>query len=147
MHFRYRIALAMVLALLSLTLPALAQDTPVYAAVQGNDLKIFTTEGELVVTRPAGRVISTAWSPDGSKLAFIQYDETFTLHLLVADVADGAGVPLNTGALEAGYPVTFTPEGDILYVAQGVFPTDPSVPYTVEVKRIAPDPAAAPQTA
>jgi hypothetical protein len=72
---------------------------------------------------------------------------------MVADVTSGADpVMLDTGALEAGFPPVFTDagqiivEGRIIYIGQGAMPADANTPYRSEVKSIALEAGAAPET-
>jgi hypothetical protein len=53
---------------------------------------------------------------------------------------------LEAGPLEAGFPPAWTPDGDIIYIGQGEFPTDANDPYLASVKRIKPEADAQPVT-
>jgi dipeptidyl aminopeptidase/acylaminoacyl peptidase len=145
--------LILFILLLAFALPVGARDKSLaaspFAAVIDGSLTIYPGGDVLMrVNNPANKgILSLAWSPDGSKLAYLQYDEQYVSHLFAAD-ANGNGTPiqLETGKLEAGFPISFTPDGQILYVAQGVFPQDATTPYKVSVNRVKPEAGAQPET-
>ncbi len=112
--------LVMILAALLFTGGVTAQpDTPQqYAGVRENTLEIVQADGSSVtVNNPENRGITNlAWSPDGSKLAYVLIAPEFEWHLMVVN-ADGANpMELNTGKLESGFPLAWTPDGQILFV-------------------------------
>src|SRR5262249_23717923 len=103
-----------------------------FAAIQDGKLTLFGLgDTPLTINNPPNKgFFSLAWSPDGTKLAYVMNDEQFLARLLVVDVTIGTDpVTLNTGTLESGFPVTFAPDGKIIYIAQGTFPTDVNQPY------------------
>jgi hypothetical protein len=134
--------------ILTLAMKVSAQEDIRFAAVEDGTLTLhgFSPTPISVSNPPARGISNLAWSPDGSKLAYVLYDENFQSHLMVTDASGGDPVTLETGALEAGFPLTFTPEGDLLYVEQGTFSTDPDAPYMVQVKQIRPEAGAAAET-
>jgi len=120
-----------------------------FAGVQDGQLTLFGLgDAPLVVNNPPNKGISSiVWSPDGTKLAYILYDEQFQTHVMVADVTAGADpLMLDAGPLEAAFPLIFTADGQIIYIGQGTQPADTSQPYRSDVKRIAPEAGATPET-
>jgi dipeptidyl aminopeptidase/acylaminoacyl peptidase len=119
-----------------------------YAAVVDGKLTLFgVAAAPVMVQTPANYrdFFSLAWSPDGSKLAFLQQNDQFQNKLLVTDLT-GKVTELDAALLESGFPITFSPEGDILYIGQG----DNSAitqnqQYTVTVNRIRPEAGVAPE--
>ncbi len=129
-------------ALLSLGLVSAvqAQDAvPAGAAVQ-NDSLVITGGGTLLPVNSAANngYLSLNWNPGGTKLAYLIFNEDFTTGIAVTDATGSESVVLDTGALEAGFPVSWTPDGQVMFVSAGDF-TDTSKPYTSEIKRIAPE--------
>ncbi|MBZ0287209.1 MAG: hypothetical protein K8I30_06310, partial [Anaerolineae bacterium] len=128
-----------------------AQDNPgiAFAGVQNGNLTIFGVgDAPLTINNPPNKGISgIAWSPDGNKLAYILADEQFQAGLYVVDVTTSVEpVKLEAGAFAAGFPLTFTADGQILYIGQAAVPSDPSVAPQVAVMQIAPEAGAQPQT-
>ncbi|MBE2266699.1 MAG: PD40 domain-containing protein, partial [Anaerolinea sp.] len=119
-----------------------------YAGLQDGALIVVIDGAEQTIPLQANRGVSSlAWSPDGTKIAYIFSDEEFGLHIGVADVMTGESFELgSSGSPEAGFPVSWTPDGDLLY-AQSAFDqptTDGS--YSPNINRIAPEADAQPQT-
>lgn len=140
-------ALLVAAGLFSFSLGVRAQDNvPVGAAVQ-NDTVVITGNGALTpVNNPTnGGYLSLTWNPGGTKLAYIFMDAEYTTHIAVTDANASEPIVLDTGALEAGFPVSWTPDGQVLYVGAGDF-TDTSKPYSSEFKRIAPEAGAVAET-
>jgi hypothetical protein len=141
-------ALLVLVSSFGLGLTVHAQDgTPVVAAVQNGNVVITGGGTSATVTNPANKgIISLVWNPGGTKLAYILNDEEFKAHIAVVDVSDtSAPVLLDAGTLESGFPINWTPDGQILFVGSGDF-SDTSKPYTVEIKRIAPEAGAVPES-
>jgi dipeptidyl aminopeptidase/acylaminoacyl peptidase len=125
-----------------------AQDTtPVVAAEQNSNVEIKGGGPSAAVNSPANKgIMSLVWNPGGTKLAYILNDEEFQAHIAVVDVSDtSAPILLDAGTLESGFPINWTPDGQILFVGAGDF-SDTSKPYTVEIKRIAPEAGAVPES-
>lgn len=144
--------LATLLLALAAVLPtAFAQDAfedAVFAAVnEAGDLIVYHEDGTITPIPTADNlgIVATAWSADGSTLAFVVYNSEFRSELWVAEPEIDNAFKLETGDLEAGFPITFTPDGDILYAQSGDFPADPETPYKTNLMTIAPEPAAQPQ--
>lgn len=77
-------------------------------------------------------------------MAVIAYDSTYEAHLWV--ISDGVPVMIQTGRLEAGFPVTSDPDGNVIYVESPVLDaTQPITDYRVSVNRIAPQAGAQPE--
>ena len=143
------VPLALLCLLVALPLAAGAQDAPIqFAAVQQVTPVLADTAGMVQpLPAPPGRdVFNMAWSDDGQLLAMVVYDEDYGARLFVTGPGAEQVIELPTGALEAGFGVAFTPEGNILYAAEGQFPADFSGPPTVEIRQIAPDASATPIT-
>src|SRR4051794_7880968 len=117
------------ISLFSLNLMVQAQDTtPALAAVQNGNPVILGAGTSVTVNNPANRgILSLAWNPGGTKLAYIIYDEHFETHISVTDANGSEPVVLNTGKLESGFPVSWTPDGQVLFVGAGDF-SDTSKP-------------------
>jgi hypothetical protein len=153
MQVNRRISLVLV-AILLLTLSALgvtAQDDPAlaFAAVQNGQPTVFGLgDAPLVIDTIANRGISNlTWSPDGNLLAYTLNDEQFQAHVYVADVTTGAApIMLNTGPLVSEFPITFSADSQLIYIAQSEAVDDPTTPYQADVKRIAPLADAQPET-
>ncbi|MCA0454354.1 MAG: hypothetical protein LCI00_10305 [Chloroflexi bacterium] len=143
----YLAALFAAASLFTASLSVHAQDAvPAGAAVQ-DDRVVITGGGSLLpVNNPpnGSGFYNLAWNPGGTKLAYIFSDTEFVSHIAVTDASATDPIVLDTGALEAGFPVSWTPDGQILYVGSGDF-TDTSKPYTSELKRIAPEAGAVPE--
>lgn len=142
------IASLCLIALAVLGNSALAQNAGVpFAAIQNGNLTLFDANGAMTaISSPANRgFLNLVWSPDGSKIAYIVYDEQYQTRLMVADTASGQATMLDTGPLEAGFPVTFTTEGNILYASPSGDPANPAPEYRVDIKRIQPQAGAQPE--
>ncbi len=134
------VALLALISVFSLSLSVQAQDNvPALAAVQNGNLVITGGGAPITVSNaPNKGILSLAWNPGGTKLAYIINDEQFQAHIAVTDANGSAPVVLDTGGLESGFPVSWTPDGQVLFVGVGNF-SDTSKPYTSELKRIAPE--------
>jgi WD40 repeat protein len=121
--------------------------TPSFAAVNSGVLTIYNgSAAPIAVSNPTNRGFSSpTWSPDGSKLAYLIMDDTYQMHLMVTDASGSAPITLETGNLESGFPISFTPDGSILYAASGTFNAADNK-YTVTFQTIAPEAGAKPQT-
>ncbi|MBI1278333.1 MAG: hypothetical protein GC179_09420 [Anaerolineaceae bacterium] len=139
-------AVLMLASISGMSLTVHAQDfTPQVAAVQNGDVVITGAGSSVTVTNPANKGFSSlVWNPGGTKLAYILSDEQFKAHIAVTDASGSDPVILNTGTLESGFPINWTPDGQIVYVGAGDF-NDTSKPYTVDIKRIAPESGASPE--
>jgi WD40 repeat protein len=119
-----------------------------YAAVVDGKLTLFgVADAPVTVQSPANYrdFFSLAWSPDGSKLAFLQQNDQFQMKLMVTDSA-GKVTPLDAASLESGFPITFSPDGYIIYIGQGDnSQIAQNQQYTVTVNRIRPEAGAAPE--
>jgi dipeptidyl aminopeptidase/acylaminoacyl peptidase len=144
--------LLLTLSLLTInTINVMAQDDPglVFAAVQDGQPTVFGLgDAPLVIdTASNSGAFSLTWSPDGNLLAYIKNDENFQSHVYVADVTTGATpIMLNTGALISGSPITFSNDGQLIYIGQVEDVPDTEPPFMAEVKRIVPTADAQPET-
>lgn len=98
---------------------AYAQNADRIATVRGSDIVILT-DGEVQQTFPIPDFVSIGSliaSPDGGFLAYIGYREDGS-SLQLLDVEDGSVLSIaeNTAA---GYPVSFTDTGELVYAIQG----------------------------
>lgn len=128
---------------------AQAQDLlPPIAAVQDGVPVLASFSGAVEpITAPPGRdIFDLAWSPDGQILAFVVYDERYKPSLFISGPDMNEVVALNSGYLEAGFGTAFTPDGNILYAAEGQWPTDATLMPIVEIRQIAPEAGAQPVT-
>ncbi len=108
-----------------------------YAGVQDNTLVLYQADGSsLRVDNPDNQGLTNlAWSPDGSKLAYVLIDADYNWHAMVVN-ADGTNVTeLNTGKLEYGFPLAWTPDGQILFAQAPTSLSDTS--YRVTLATIA----------
>ncbi len=139
-HSIWLMAVVLLMLALSLSVIVVAQPGLEIAAVQNNAPVVVDASGSVQpLAAPPGRsIFSLSWSPDGQLLAAVVNDESYTPQLYVTGPNLEHPIELNAGPLEAGFGATFTPEGNILYAAQGVFPADYSTPPTVELRQIAP---------
>jgi hypothetical protein len=119
-----------------------------YAAIVDGKLTLFgVADAPVTVQTPANYqdYFSLAWSPDGSKLAFLQQNDQFQTKLMVTD-ATGKVMPLDAASLESGFPITFSPDGYVIYIGQGDnSQINQNQQYTVTVNRIRPEAGAAPE--
>jgi hypothetical protein len=153
MHVNKRIVF-LLLTLSLFTISALgvtAQDDPglAFAAVQNGQPVVFGLgDAPLVVdTKPNRGVYSLTWSPDGNLLAYIMNDDTFQSQVYVADVTTGAApIKLNTGMIVSGYPISFSSDGQLIYIGQTEAIPDTEPPFMADVKRIAPTADAQPES-
>lgn len=127
----------MLLKLLSVLLVVAQTANPYVAVVRDNELVIINLDGSetLVENPPHQDFFSLAWSPDGEQLAYLLRDENFDVHLMVA------GVQLTeAGRIEAGFPVTWTPDGHILYAESTYDPNNPPTTpdYQININQIVP---------
>ena len=92
-----------------------------YAGVQDNTLVLYQADGSsLRVDNPENQGLTNlAWSPDGSKLAYVLIDADYNSHLMVVN-ADGSNPVMlaNTGRLEVSYPISWTSNQQILFAQQ-----------------------------
>lgn len=137
----------MIAAALAAAGMALAQSPGAdFAAVAGGQLSIYTADGTATVNNPTNRGVSNlVWSPDGSKLAYILADENFQARVMVADAAGGDPAMLETGPLAAGFPLAFTPDGDLLFAAHADVIPQANQGVLTTVNRIKPEAGAVPQ--
>ncbi|MBX3066213.1 MAG: hypothetical protein KF726_24755, partial [Anaerolineae bacterium] len=94
-----------------------------FAAMRGDQLVLVEPNvKESVIALPAHRsVANLQWSPNGQWLGLVLVDENYALRLWLVDVT-GAQPQLRdlsaqTGVLESGFPIAFTPEGNVLYAS------------------------------
>jgi hypothetical protein len=143
----FSLALALVLSLVG-GASAQTGSGSIFAAVSDGHL-IINQGGDvylIVELPPAKGIMSTAWSPDGSKLAFILSDLDYRLRLGVADAETGAAMVFEAAAPEAGFPVAFTPEGDILYAQSTYDQANHTPTYRVSLNRLKPEAGAQSET-
>jgi hypothetical protein len=143
------VSAALAVLLLALVFGAAqAQQELQMAAVHQGAPVLVSLDGALApLPAPEGRgIASMAWSPDGQLLALVVNDDNYNPQLFVTGPGLAAPLALEAGPLEAGFGVAFAPDGHILYAAQGVFPADFSAPPTVELRQIAPEAGAQPET-
>jgi hypothetical protein len=137
-----------IIALLLVTASVSAKGMPPYAAVENGVLTLYNLGGAPVQVNnpPNGGMFSTAWSPDGSKLAYVLYDTQNVAQLMVTDMTGANPVILNSGGVEMEFPISFTADGRILYAGkfQNAPAEGPAIP--IDVRIIEPDPAASPET-
>lgn len=125
-----------------------AQDTGSvgYAGVKDNTLVIVQADGSSIrVDNPENQGLThLAWSPDGSKLAYVLIDAEYDWHLMVVN-ADGTNPEMlaNTGSVEASYPIAWTSNQQILFAQPPQ--TFDSEQYLITLAVIAPE-ATAPAT-
>jgi hypothetical protein len=120
-----------------------------FAGVREGTIYVYHgTEVAAEITNPPNKgIFSLAWSPDGSKLAYIMSDENFQARVWVVDAQGGTPVMLEAaGQSEVGFPVTFTPDGAVLYVQAGTNAANPTPEYRVNLNRITPEAGAQPET-
>ncbi|MBL8117289.1 MAG: hypothetical protein JNJ78_07145 [Anaerolineae bacterium] len=122
--------------------------SPPLAAIQAGSIVISggINAPVTIPLPPNYGVMSLSWNPGGTRLALILNSEQFETQLYVVDSTGGSLVPLASGPLEAGFPANWTPDGQVLYVGRGLFPTDGNTPYRADIKRIAADANAVPET-
>lgn len=140
-----RVILAVCL-LFVMSFVAQAQDVgQPFAAIEDGTLTLYGLSAEPVkVNNPANTgITSLVWSPDGKTLAYLLTDTDYVTHLMITD----GGVPaaLDAGEIEAGFPVTFTNDGFILYVGRGELTGPDMSDYQAVVKRIAAEAGALPE--
>lgn len=117
-----------------------------FAAIENGTLTLYGIDANpIAVNNPANNAItSLVWSPDGKKLAYLLSDADYVMHLMITD--GGTPAALDAGDIEAGFPVTFTQDGSIIYIGQGAV-TGPDVSdYQAVVRRIAAEAGALPET-
>ncbi|MBK8031731.1 MAG: hypothetical protein IPK17_20025 [Chloroflexi bacterium] len=125
-----------------------AQDTGSvgYAGVKDNTLILYQADGSSIrVDNPENQGLThLAWSPDGSKLAYVLIDAEYDWHLMVVN-ADGTNPEMlaNTGRVEASYPISWTSNQQILFAQPPQ--TFDSEQYLITLAVIAPE-ATAPAT-
>ncbi len=143
----YLVVLLLVSSIFGMSLLVQAQDNPpALAAVQNDNLVILGGSAPITVNNaPNKGFLSLAWNPGGTKLAYIIYDDQFQAHIAVTDANGSAPIMLDAGKLESGFPVSWTPDGQVLFVGSGDF-SDTSKPYSADLKRIAPESGAAAET-
>ncbi len=153
MKHSYRRGLLLLTGLLLALSPVpavLAQEGPELAAIEAGIPVVADASGAVLpLAAPAAEhrdILDLAWSPDGQRLAMVVFDMDYQPQLWVTGPDMAEAVALGVGTLEAGFGVSFTPDGDILYAAQGVSPADFSAPPTVEIRQVAPEAGAQPVT-
>ncbi|MBC8170474.1 MAG: hypothetical protein H7X77_02340 [Anaerolineae bacterium] len=108
------LALALLMAVVSIQAQS---DIPFsYAAVVDGQLWVYPVgETPIQIETPDARLINNlTWSPDGSLLAYIVFDENYESKLLVTHVADGSTQEIAT-SLNTGFPVSFQDDDYIIY--------------------------------
>jgi hypothetical protein len=140
------LAVVVLMLVFGLALAIQAQSPLQIAAVQNGAPVLADTSGAIQpLPVPPGRdIFAIAWSPDGQRLALVVNDESYTPQLFVTSPDMAEMIALDAGPLESGFGAAFTPDGQILYAAQGVFPADFSAPPMVEIRQIAPEAGAQP---
>ncbi len=136
-HFKVLLTVIMVFSL-SMIVHAQA-NTPALAAVQNDNLVIVNGGSLITVPNATNKgILSLAWNPGATKLAYIINDDQYQSRIAVTDANASAPILLDTGRLEAGFPVSWTPDGQVLFIGAGD-PSDMSKPYRIDIKRIAPE--------
>jgi hypothetical protein len=142
-----------VFLLLTLVGGSVAAQTPgtAFAVVRDNELFITNLLDvyNKVNNPPHQGFNSLAWSPDGQTLAYILQDDNFEPRLMIAPAGGGDGVLLSgAGRIETGFPVSWTPDGQILYAESTFDPDNPptSPEYFVKINTISPTVAGAAPT-
>lgn len=142
------VTLLALVSLFGMSLSVHAQGAaPAFAAVKDGNIVIMSANAPVTITNPPNKgILSLEWNPGATKLAYILYDDQYEPRIAVADASgQSAPVLLDTGKLEAGFPVSWTPDGQIMFVGSGELPTDASQPYKVDIKRMAPEAGAVPE--
>src|SRR5262249_50602700 len=143
MKTAYQRAIPLLLIVFCLAASVSAQNTNIgqtFAAVNNGVLTIYPSGGApIAVDNPSNKGISNlVWSRDGSKLTYFLMDENYQSHIMITDSSGSQPVMLDTGALESGFPISFTDDGSVLYAGQGKPADPPSTDYFVQVERIQP---------
>jgi hypothetical protein len=121
----HKLTLLITFLLLSLFSTANAQTTGMtFAAVRDDALWVSLNGAEPVMVSQ-GKFGSIDWSSDGTKLAFIRYNEDYSSRLLVAHIGSlTSPVEIHiTGSLETGMPATFILDDQLLFAQK---PAEPS---------------------
>ncbi len=147
---RYTALLAiLVLALFAGSAFAQTNSGTSVAGVRGSQIVLRAADGtETAIPLPENSTVqSLDWNADGSQLVAIIYDQTYQTHLWTVDAQGANPVMLETGALEAGFPAIFAPDGSIIYAQQGsVENLQSPADYQATIMQIAPQAGAQPQT-
>ncbi len=133
--------------LLVIVIETQAQDVgQPFAGISDGTLTLYGVGANPIpVNNPANTgITSLVWSPDGSKLAYLLTDENYQTQLMVTGGSEP--VRLDAGMIEGGFPVTFTDDGLILYVGSRALNGPDMSDYHADVKRIAPEASAKPET-
>jgi hypothetical protein len=119
-----------------------------FAAVTDGVLGVYgLSQNPLIIDNPSNQGFrDMVWSPDGQRLAYLLVNDYYEPQLMVTNTSGGPPINLNTGGIEAGFPVTFSADGHLLYIGRGELPGADSHEYQVSVRRITPDEAAQPET-
>ena len=117
---------------------------PQFATVQDGAIALWTLDdsglvsvGEIAAPpmTEAGSIAQLAFSPDGQTLALRVADNNgseFATRLYVADAVAGAQPRLISDQLVTEMPVSFTPDGTLLYAVEG--PADAALEATIPVQ-------------
>jgi hypothetical protein len=106
-----------------LAVPALAQDValPPFVAVVDDQLQLIDAGAMTPITENATYQYNAVWSPDGMKLAYTvsadpanEFSDEKTL--FVYDRATGTSTELVTERIATGFPLSWTLDGQILYM-------------------------------
>ncbi len=149
MSKRNRLILLTLLGLLLLMVNSVsAKGIPPFVAVQDSKLLLYGFGDQVIeINDPNTRgFFNTAWSPDGTKLAYVTYDLDYNYHLMVTDTPGQHSFEVPTERLENGFPITFAPDGTLLFVEQGILGQSPTDTYKATLKAVEPIVGAAPQT-
>ncbi len=97
-----------------------------FVAVSGGQLTLVGGAAPGVIASPENvGLTSVVWSPDGSQIAYLLTQPDYTYKLMTVNAAAGATpVAQNTATPITGFPITYTPEGQIVFITEGQTPPD-----------------------
>jgi hypothetical protein len=149
-HFRIWAMIAFVLlVMLGTTVQAQQDISSPYAVVVDGDLWVYGVGDEpvMVLEGTQGGFSSIVWSDDGTKLAFLRYNEDYSVSLFVADIGSLVSpteIALSS-RLESVFPISFTPDGQILFAQPPTEMPSGDQPYMTEFYTVATTEGATPQ--
>jgi len=97
-----------------------------FVAVSGGQLTLVGGAAPGVIVSPENvGLTSIVWSPDGSQIAYLLTQPDYSYKLMTVSAAAGATpVAQNTATPVSGFPITYTPEGQIVFITEGQTPSD-----------------------